>query len=163
MNGVFSGRSFPIPEAVTPLFVGFCASASVVRQHREVFRRHIPIGCRDIATMLLMHEHGIDAYVSGCVTMTFAPRTVSPEQTRLFIVYGARAGELPASALPHVPPHLLERAVLIDHRLPVCELPLGPAADDWITRYEAHLLRRCEQEATVVLTPLLTWHRRASP
>ncbi|MEZ5709247.1 MAG: polysaccharide pyruvyl transferase family protein [Blastomonas sp.] len=37
---------------------------------RDYLRRHAPIGARDEATMELLREHGIDAYYSGCLTLT---------------------------------------------------------------------------------------------
>ena len=155
MNGVFYGRCFPIPEAITPIFIGFNASAAVVREHRELLRRHAPIGCRDAATMAALLENGIDAYVSGCVTMTLPRRVRAPAGGRLFIVYGAGAGQLPSAVLRHIPPRLMDSAVLLDHRLPVGEFPLSPASMGWIERYESHLLNRYRDEASLVLTPLL--------
>lgn len=155
MNGVFPGHSFPIPETITPVFIGFTTAAPVVRKQRDLLRRHAPIGCRDAATMTMLREHGIDAYVSGCVTMTLPRRSQAPAAERLFIVYGARAGELPSAVLRHIPPRLLDSAVLIDHRLPVGEFPLPPDSAGWIERYERHLLNRYRDEASLVLTPLL--------
>lgn len=37
-------------------------------------RRHGPVGARDRATETLLHAHGVEAYYSGCLTLTMARR-----------------------------------------------------------------------------------------
>lgn len=37
---------------------------------REYFQKYAPIGCRDTGTMELLQQNGIDAYFSGCLTLT---------------------------------------------------------------------------------------------
>lgn len=41
-------------------------------------REHGPVGCRDHATVTLLRERGLDAYFSGCLTLTLAPRAATP-------------------------------------------------------------------------------------
>jgi len=36
----------------------------------DYFKKHEPIGCRDIATRDFLRQNGIDAYFSGCLTLT---------------------------------------------------------------------------------------------
>jgi hypothetical protein len=43
-------------------------------RHKAYFARHAPIGCRDVGTMEIFKSWGIEAYVSGCATMTFDRR-----------------------------------------------------------------------------------------
>jgi hypothetical protein len=36
----------------------------------DFMRSNAPVGCRDLSTMKVLEEHGIDAYFSGCLTLT---------------------------------------------------------------------------------------------
>jgi len=156
MNGVFFERNFPVPDAVIPIFVGFCTkSERLIRDHSEWFKRFQPVGCRDVETARMLTAAGIQATVTGCVTMTFPRRTRAPDKSRMFIVYGSGAGKLPSAVLKHIPHDLLDDAEFIYHRLPVNEMPLTEASRRWIEHYEEGLLGRYRKEASLVLTPLL--------
>lgn len=156
MNGVFYDRNFPVPDTVTPIFIGFCTkSAELIARHRDWFVAHGPVGCRDFATAALMRDAGIDAFVTGCITMTLPRREAPPKRRRLLIVHGAGSGLLPPAVLKHVPARLMDRAEFIYHRLPCREIPLSAASRQWIEGYEEHLLRRYREEAALVLTSLL--------
>lgn len=77
MNGWFThspSRWVPSP-AIIPHFVSFHVNSSAADrilspQGVEYLRRHAPIGCRDHHTVRLLRERGIDAYFSGCLTLT---------------------------------------------------------------------------------------------
>ncbi|KAK0353362.1 MAG: polysaccharide pyruvyl transferase family protein [Pseudomonadota bacterium] len=156
MNGVFYERNFPVPPSITPIFVGFCTkSTELVAQHRDWFIRHGPVGCRDFATAALMREAGIDAFVTGCITMTLPRREQPPRRRRFLVVHGSGSGLLPPAVLKHIPARLMDRAEFIYHRLPSNEIPLSTASRAWIENYEQHLLHRYRDEAALVLTPLL--------
>ncbi|WP_019903263.1 polysaccharide pyruvyl transferase family protein [Methylobacterium sp. 77] len=156
MNGVFYERNFPVPNAVIPIFVGFCTkSIELIQRYRDWFKRYEPIGCRDIETARLFEAEGIEASVTGCVTMTFPLRVREPRKKRLFVVHGSGAGKLPSTVLKHIPHHLLDDAEFLFHRLPVSELPLADSSRRWIERYEEDILDRYRNEASLVLTPLL--------
>lgn len=49
-------------------------------------RRFSPVGCRDERTMRLLLEHGIDAYLQGCLVATFEKRTELPTQKKFFLL-----------------------------------------------------------------------------
>lgn len=156
MNGVFYDRNFPVPATVTPIFIGFCTkSVELVARHRDWFIAHGPVGCRDFATAALMRDAGVDAFVTGCITMTLPRRAEPPRRRRLLIVHGTGSGLLPPAVLKHIPTRLLDRAEFIHHRLPCHDIPLSAASRLWIEGYEEHLLRRYREEAALVLTPLL--------
>ena len=156
MNGVFYERNFPVAENVIPIFVGFCTkSEGLIQRYSEWFKRFEPIGCRDVETARLLAIHGVQAIVTGCVTMTFQRRARVPSKSRMLVVYGSGTGKLPPAVLKRIPHHLLDEAEFIYHRVPVNEIPLAEASRRWIERYEEHLLVRYRREARLVLTPLL--------
>ncbi len=78
MNGWFmhSPMNWPPSNKITPLFVAFHLNKLVVselldnKKSLEYFREHQPIGCRDRYTESLLREKGIEAYFSGCLTLT---------------------------------------------------------------------------------------------
>ncbi len=83
MNGWYSHRPElwpPKQQQLKPLLIsmhfsdemasrlsGFVSEAGV-----EFFKRHGPVGCRDLATAEFLTGHGIEAYFSGCATLTLA-------------------------------------------------------------------------------------------
>lgn len=67
--------NFPPSDKITPLYVSVHLNSSIVdRIFRpeviEHFKKHQPIGCRDNHTRDLLRAKGIDAYYSGCMTLT---------------------------------------------------------------------------------------------
>lgn len=77
MNGWYMHNpdNWPPSEKIQPLFVAFhinkvakealLSSASI-----SYLRKYQPIGCRDLNTMELLQEKGVNAYFSGCMTLT---------------------------------------------------------------------------------------------
>lgn len=73
-NGWFLHKfqNFPPSDRIKPLFIGFYSHyPSLIEKHRKYFKKHEPIGCRSTSTLLACHEHGIEAYLSGCLTLGF--------------------------------------------------------------------------------------------
>lgn len=78
-----SFEKFPPPENVTPIYVSvhiakpqLLASAKV----RNHFKKHAPIGCRDLKTLNLFLGWGIPAYYSSCLTLTTQRRAPITEK-----------------------------------------------------------------------------------
>jgi hypothetical protein len=90
-NGWFDGQYayFPPISVIDPLFVSFHINETdhsndkmydilekskikfkPIASNIEFFKRNEPIGCRDLHTTELLKKHGIDAYFSGCLTLT---------------------------------------------------------------------------------------------
>jgi len=157
MNAVFFQQSFPVPPAIHPIFVGFRADADVISHNVAYFKRHEPIGCRDVATTACMMSHGIDAFTSGCITLALPPRIKEPTDGRLLVVYGS---EFPSSVLPHIPTSLSEHCQIIYHRLPVAEFPVSRRTQLLAEAYERYLLDIYRETAAIVLTSL---HHVAAP
>ena len=77
MNGWFLHRpeNFPPSSKISPLFVAFHLNSTAyhILEKQEVvdyFKLHEPIGCRDKKTAELLSSKGINAYFSGCMTLT---------------------------------------------------------------------------------------------
>lgn len=99
MNGWFmrSPRRFPPAPTIDPLVISFHLSNMVpgrldsMRQGRSLrwFKAQAlkrGVGTRDVETMQLLHEVGVDAYFSGCLTMTMkAPPDIKKSDDILMI------------------------------------------------------------------------------
>ncbi len=73
-NGWFTHQPvWPPPDAVHPLFLSFFANDPrrlLHSSHARFFRRHQPIGCRSQETVRAFRDLGVNAYFSGCLTLT---------------------------------------------------------------------------------------------
>lgn len=156
MNGCFYQRCFPLPETITPVFFGFnTASEGLVRDHRAMFKKHEPIGCRDAATMELLTRYGIVAYVSGCATLTLDRRESVPQEGMTVISHGSGSGEFPGALLEHIPPALLAGADFVFQRSQAKGAPLDDAAVAQADGIARGYLEKYRSGAALVITPLL--------
>lgn len=113
LNGWFKYRPdcWPPSDAVRPVFFGFHIGdvALVADRFLDYYKRWEPIGCRDRGTADMLTSRGIAARVTGCLSLTFPPRTESPSRGRMYIVEG---GESVGIAVPE---HLAADAVRRNH------------------------------------------------
>lgn len=77
MNGWFmhNPNAFPPSDSINPLFISFHLTPPAEKdfftpQTIEYLKKHEPIGTRDTLTAEIMQKHGIDAYMTGCLTLT---------------------------------------------------------------------------------------------
>lgn len=160
MNGVFYRSSFPLPEAITPIFIGFHAPEHVINEQAELLARHQPIGCRDGGTTALVRKLDIEAFTTGCLTFSLPQRDQPPKNPKLLIVYGSGAGRLPPAVFRYVPEQLLTGAELIYHRFHASKFPFDAGMRKEAESYEEALFGRYRREAALVLTSL---HHVAAP
>lgn len=84
MNGWFTSepRHWPPSSMIHPLFVSFHIN-SLSKEHilsKEgiiYLKQHEPIGCRDWYTTKMLNEKNVDAYFSGCLTLTLGEKYAS--------------------------------------------------------------------------------------
>lgn len=94
LNGWFKTNptEWPPHPRLVPAFIGFhirlFRSPTLVSQEAlDCYRRFGPIGCRDPYTQTLLQSHGVDAFLSHCLSLTFSRRVEDPEQqTEIFVV-----------------------------------------------------------------------------
>ena len=93
MNGWFldNTSNWPPSDKINPLFVSFHLNSSAyeILEKQEVisyFKQHEPIGCRDIITRDKLLEKGINAYFSGCLTLTLGETYISKIKTNKIII-----------------------------------------------------------------------------
>ncbi len=162
VNACFYEHCFPFPENIIPVFYGFQAREGVIAKNVDYLKRYEPIGCRDLHTVELMRLHGIEAFVSGCVSLTFSPRdaVVKEGDGSIFLIYGEGAGVFPGQVMPFVPQRFLDRIRFLSHRKPVHEYPLGIEQMVLTEAYAKDIFRLYREQAELVITPL---HHVATP
>jgi hypothetical protein len=115
-NGWFGHEpSWPPPDSIYPLFVSFHAEAAellVEKDFVSYFKRHEPIGCRSLATVEAFHRIGIEAYFSGCLTLTIERESL-PRTDQVYAV-----DVDPDLYAKLVPDHLRESAAYLSHEFP---------------------------------------------
>lgn len=77
LNGWFMHQPNHWPPSldINPLFISFhlnsLAKKELLKEKSiEYFKNHEPIGCRDFKTVELLQSKGVNAYFSGCLTLT---------------------------------------------------------------------------------------------
>ena len=73
MHTNFRGEmDFPFPEQVNPIFLSFHVNNPDVLtpEVAENLKKYEPIGCRDWTTVYRLHDFGVKAFFSGCLTTT---------------------------------------------------------------------------------------------
>lgn len=149
MNGYFMGEpNWPPSPLIEPIFFAFHIAPKWERvvcspNGVEYLKRHQPIGCRDRGTVAILHKHGVEAYYSGCVTLTFDRRDAAPENGRVFIVGGSNKDFATV-----VPPEIRKDAILVNQSK--VELPFI----EWEVRrpLAENLLATYRERASLVIT-----------
>lgn len=87
MNGWYmhNPEHWPPSSKIHPLFVAFHLNSSIsdrllTEEGILYLKKHEPIGCRDTNTVRLLSEKGINAYFSGCMTLTLGKNYLSKEK-----------------------------------------------------------------------------------
>lgn len=89
MNGWWMSNpaNWPPPENIEPLFISFHITTKnnseallTSKKSIEYLKKHEPIGCRDYYTRDILISKGVDAYFSGCLTLTLGETYKRAEQ-----------------------------------------------------------------------------------
>lgn len=88
MNGWYMLRpeNWPPSSKIHPLFVAFHINSLAInsllcKDSIEYLKKYEPIGCRDFYTMDLLKGRGLDAYFSGCMTLTLGYKYKNQNKT----------------------------------------------------------------------------------
>jgi hypothetical protein len=103
-NGWYSNdiSCFPPPNNLLPFYIGFHWSpmfpaSTAVFAH---LKKYEPIGARDDYTLIWLRQHGVDSYLSGCITLTLErPNLPRTDEILLVDVYPEYMGYIPRQLL----------------------------------------------------------------
>lgn len=162
MNACFYPFCFPISPNIHPVFIGFQAKKALIQKNRAFLQNFAPIGCRDYATHIACQELGLASYISGCLTLSFAPRTTTPSSDtgEIICVYGAGAGRFPFEVLRHLPQELVPKVTFMSQRRDMVKFPLSENDCRELEQITETLLNRYRKTAIRIVTPL---HHAATP
>jgi hypothetical protein len=98
LNGWFANNAseWPPHRAYRALYLGFHirlwrAPNLLSPAALDHYASHGPVGCRDRYTLSLLRSHGVEAFLSYCVSITFARRLHDPDRQReVFVVSSDR-------------------------------------------------------------------------
>ena len=131
MDGWFSHlpENWPPSKHVEPLFVSFHIAPQHAQlaadRHFDYFKRVEPIGCRDLHTVRLFENLGIQALFSGCLTLSL--QNAMPARTKSVYLVDTHLAPPDASGYPPcypealaklVPKRILDEAEYIEHDAP---------------------------------------------
>lgn len=81
MNGWYmhNPENWPPSKKIVPLFVAFHLNVLAQKELLSspsvaYLKQFVPIGCRDLNTRDLLNKYGVDAYFSGCMTLTLGEK-----------------------------------------------------------------------------------------
>jgi len=136
MNGYFTcyPNAWPPPDWIEPLFVSIHLSAItyplstpssgserrsaaeilLTGKNLEYFKRHEPIGCRDRVTVERFTSAGVQAYFTGCLTLTLKQAWHRSREKIYVVDVNCNVSEI----MKFVPRHLRERVIVVTHNLP---------------------------------------------
>jgi hypothetical protein len=157
MQGWFGycASAFPLPwsDKIEPVFIGFHLSS--INDTREKFiaeKIHLkmkpfePIGCRDRNTMRFLQELGVNAYFSGCMTLTFDTRTKTPKNGKVFIV------DLTKKAMKRLPQKIKDIADMSITHFYYWNRPISCEEALEFEQEARKILNRYRDEACLVIT-----------
>jgi hypothetical protein len=83
----FNSSNFPVPEGITPVFTSIhFADEKMTSDEIDALRYYGPIGCRDECSVQMLGKEHINAYLSGCLTLTLPKRKPNGRQNKVFLI-----------------------------------------------------------------------------
>ena len=140
----------PMSPYIIPVYFSFGLSSDVDQaDYLDHFRRHEPIGTRDERVMRMFRERNISAFVSGCLTITFALREKTPQRHKIFLV------DIPESLLDHLPAEFAGKTEHVTHMYPFEKIPSDQEEADRFDAMTRALCKRYADEGALVVTSRL--------
>ena len=147
---------FPLPwtDAIRPVFIGFHLSDGegtrdlfLMREVDKKMKQFVPVGCRDRSTALYLRKNGIDAYFSGCMSMTLERRPSPAPHGRIFAV------DISPRIRKRLPKYIAEQADFsISHNYFFNNFPISLEAEHQFEQEARRTLERYRNEAKLVIT-----------
>ena len=106
---------------------------------------HSPIGCRDEHTVELLHSLGVEAYLSGCLTLTLQTNQTKRDGS-IYVV------DVPKAFAEHIPPDVRPRVRFLGH---IMGRRRPPKTWRWYRFMRARRLLECYASASLVITSRL--------
>lgn len=133
-------------EKITPVFIGY---HNLDKKSAHLLSKYGLIGCRDEATFQIISKEGVQAYISGCMTVLFPKRKKEPKKKKVFLV------DLPRSVQRVIPSEIKNKAEWVSHEIPINEHNSHEREIKRLEDEARRMLLRYKDEATLVITSRL--------
>jgi len=131
---------YNLSSKITPIYLGISIMSNTVAEGLH-FKENQPIGCRDMHSFLELEKAGIDAYVGGCLTLTFSKRnsynTDGIERNMTYLV------DIPEKLRKYIP------QAIMDHAIEKSHIVLNCSVDE---QYTKEVLNEYNSKAQLVVT-----------
>ena len=77
---------FPLSPRIIPVFIGMHCIDDQHLAYLSKYQHFGPFGCRDEMSMKKMRQNGLNAYMSGCLSICAEKRPKLPTQKKVFLV-----------------------------------------------------------------------------
>lgn len=140
--------NFKFSKDITPIFLGLSLKESTFRftdKNIAYLREYSPIGCRDYYTFQRVSQHGIPAYIAGCLTMTLPRRKIGEhDPKKVFLV------DIPNSLKKYIPAAILEASEVVHHWFELSEEQFKDI--HFSKKASRELFDRYQKEAALIIT-----------
>ncbi|WP_157831689.1 polysaccharide pyruvyl transferase family protein [Pseudomonas sp. YY-1] len=140
---------FPLSPYIIPLYIGFNYVSGKIAANHPHLKPYEPIGCRDEYTLRVMRGAGIEAYLSGCLTLTLPRRRPPANARRVFLV------DVPEGLETHIPEALMGDVEYLAHEVELDQQFSGRDVFKATREYARFILNRYAEEAALVVTSRL--------
>lgn len=149
----YATRFLPVSDKIHPVFISLHLHRDLSENELTSLRNNQPIGCRDEYTVKYLKSKGIDAFLTGCLTMLFPRRSESKQYEKVFIV------DCPESIVEHIPNEIKENAEYLSQVIRMhsdsCDCRLTLKETDEYNKKAREQLNRYRDEARLVITTRL--------
>jgi hypothetical protein len=136
--------TFPVSDKIIPIWFGTqCFDYNL--DALEALCRGDIVGCRDEYTMQRLRKDGIEAYISGCISLQFGEVREKKEYNKIFLV------DIPDSVKPYIPEQWKDREEAVTH-IHRFEAKSIEERREKQFRYAQKQLNRYRDEAALVIT-----------
>ena len=140
---------FPVSHKIIPVIISMAMCDEDCDEIVPYLKKHEPIGCRDEITMNLFRRKGIEAYLSGCLTITLPKRKETPNKKKVFLI------DVPQSLKEYIPTEIRQYCEELTHEVEVNNYPMTDEDFVYIDCLAKKQFQRYEKEATLVVTSRL--------
>ena len=149
----YATRFLPVSDKIYPVFIGLHFHRDLSEEELTSLRNHQPVGCRDECTVQYLKSKGIDAFLTGCLTMLFPRRNEDRKYEKVFIV------DCPESILEHIPDEIKRDAEYLSQVIRMhsdsLDFRLTLKETEYYNRQAREQLNRYRDEARLVITTRL--------
>lgn len=153
MYSVALGINFaplPLSNKIIPIFISsHIAIPELDQEQVEYLKSYAPIGCRDEYTLNTMRKYRIPAYLSGCMTVVFEKRKVTPKKAKIYLV------DIPKTLKNYIPEEIWKYSEEITHMIPLPDKAMNQDEARNLYEQSKNILSMYKQKATLVISSKL--------